>query len=159
MDAWVDQPKWWRAEGARVVMQSSDWSTLTLSMSNGMAELIIGPAHEMEGWVVSWYVKRSKLGYDCGAREFSSESLAAAFGLSDTLKPEYDELARAFGATTLKPNTFIRRGDYVCLPGPIATGDIGYQCWISLELDEHMRRDIEVLLMMCPNGGVSSPSA
>jgi hypothetical protein len=147
-------------KGAKMHLASVDAKEGTLSILAPAAELHLRRSWTEEGWVVRWSIKRSLESTDEGSRWLTTRQLTAAFDLSGGQPPTEEawEITLHFKASVVEPDRFIRRYNYLCLPGPSSPKSLP-ECWISIELDRTIRSAVRQLIDRHPNGGSPNPDS
>lgn len=107
-------------------LKSFDRNHRVVTLEGSTAAVAIYPTplgSRKPGWIVKVEVVHE--GYtepDSGARHFTDEELASAFGLSDYVDTGLKFVGR-YGAHAGKQGTYIRQGRYLNIPCPGTGGD------------------------------------
>lgn len=141
---WFNQHGWYMGlkefdPNKRKLVISGSAATLTIRKSEG----VIGTD---EGWCVEWnivyfypYEEKAR-----GRRLFSSDDLAAAFGLTSTSGDYGQWLIERYGGQSAQQGLYIRWQNYLNIPGP-GTGHDGDPN-ISIKIEPPIREAVRLLL-------------
>jgi hypothetical protein len=134
----MGMPRWCHHHASRLRIVKK--SPRSLELGSNAASLKIHEIRPEGGerfWMVEWELRFRALQTVCGSRIFSEQVLSAAFGITDEIIYTSDEMAEEYGADAMYQGHFIRRGDYLNIPGP-GTGHDGDPN-ISIEVDPQIR--------------------
>src|SRR5262245_62129858 len=128
-------PEWWHHHGRKVKIESLDWmKNIQLILSSHAARLIIVQCSDQKDqWLLTWEIRQVPPAKSFGLVCMTSEQLQRAFGLLHGTSPTSTWLLDRYGGTCAEQGKFIRKGDYLNIPGP-GTGNDGDPNF-SLELD------------------------
>lgn len=90
-------------------------------------------------WRVEWRLLHSN-GEASGHVFCTTQTLKRAFGLDDSIGDMHNNWPNRFNATTAVGRVFVRKGLYLCIPGP-GTADDGHPV-VSIELNDKMVYDL-----------------
>lgn len=140
-------PVWWHHHGVKMGLNQKETNLdeSVLVINNVAARLEI---YRRRGkYCVKWKIKHGPgTGEDSGERYFDPESLSAAFGLSNMVIDRRDRWLLDYGADYAKQFFFIRKGDYLNIPGPGTSHDGNPN--ISIALTEEIKRVVAKLTEM-----------
>ena len=116
-------PIWFHRSGIKCVLKRFDRGPKTILIANNVASLTISPASvgEIARWSVEWSITPHSGETTSGERFFSSEELAAAFGLSSKSDEDSHLLLERYGASSAsqgKYGCWKRSDESVCLVVP-----------------------------------------
>ncbi len=143
-------PIWCHHHGSKMRVVEFDEKEHRLVIAGSAAKVIIRPGREVQeggdGWVVSWEVIQH-VAYDeavRGQRQFDSDELAAAFGLTDNSGDFGQWMLDQFGAHSAEQGKFIRWKHFLNIPCP-GTGHDGDPN-VSIHIDDEIRDAVQRLL-------------
>jgi len=125
-------PEWFHHHGMKMsVVAPSSLNKPAVTIASNAAKVIIkeafeGRPKEKREWFVNWEVARFRP-YDevvRGRRVFSSEELAAAFGITTDSGDHGQWLIDRYGGESAEQELYIRYGDFLNIPCP-GTGNDG----------------------------------
>lgn len=136
-------PKWWNEHGMKMQAMPQDGNNLTIK--NNVAKLMISRLEPMF-YQVLWQIIFGNTEYGPeiinGQIFMTSHGLAAAFGLAHVGCPSW--LFKDYGADAGGQGQFVRRGQFLNIPGP-GTGNDGDPN-ISIFISDDIKQAIDTLL-------------
>lgn len=116
-------PEWWNHHGLKLKPEAVTNETggpILVLKSNTARLTIASDLYKEVGWRLSWRIKHSAGGVDRdeGYRTFQDRQLKIAFGLDDRVEEDYFWLMSKFKATAAHQGLYIRRREWLNLPGP-----------------------------------------
>ena len=139
-----DWPTWWNTHGFQMGVRELDTKRHKLVIKGTAASLTISPS-EYGNWYLDWEIKHSIETQVNGRIQLDKEGIEAAFRLSNS-KGRWGgvDLAKRFGADSAEYGHYIRKEEYLNIPGP-GIGFIGDPN-ISIHLDEDVKGAVADLL-------------
>jgi len=141
---YLERPEWFSSpKGMKMAVINFEKSWGQLVISSNVARVSIIPAgtkRNPRGWYVDWgflYDEISRI-------HFTSEELAAAFGLTDEKGKTGLALLSFYGGDSAEQGKYMRWG--ICLNIPSLPVDYDHDISISIEIDEQMRTCVRQLL-------------
>ena len=145
------QPNWFHPRGIKMILVLvGERDPNVVIIRSTAARLVIERLNKRAPWfTLTWHLEHSAEEYTDGRRTTNAEWLQAMFldPLSENVFDRYHRhiaWAQHFGADVGQMGTFVRKGNYLNIPGPgiAQNGDPN----ISVEIDENMKRAIRALL-------------
>ncbi len=143
-------PIWYHHHGGKMSIELFDQKNKVLIIGGNAAKIILQKASpmfpNMKGWFVDWLVIYFKPCHEkaCGRSRFNKETLAAAFGLSESSGENSDWLIKRFGADSAEQGKYIRWENFLNIPCP-GTGNDGDPN-VSIYLNDEIRNAVRRLL-------------
>ncbi|MDP2630772.1 MAG: hypothetical protein Q8P56_05175 [Candidatus Uhrbacteria bacterium] len=143
-------PIWFHHHGSKMKVVAFDEKECRLVIAGSAAKITIRPGRQIQeggdGWVVDWEVIQ-RVAYDeatRGRRQFDSDELAAAFGLTGDSGDFGQWMIDQYGAHSAEQGKYIRWEDFLNIPCP-GTGHDGDPN-VSIHLDEKIKNAVRQLL-------------
>lgn len=136
-------PVWYHNHGNKMKIRAIGIQKDFLVIQGSAAEVVITKV--VEGYLVGWKIRHGgpEIGV-LGKTWFSSDDLAMAFGLRNTIPKFGKWLIERFGGTTASQGAFIRYKDWLNIPGPGTGHD--YDPNVSIQLTQEIKQAVRTLL-------------
>lgn len=146
----LDYPHWFHPYGSlmRVKAHHTRGYSISLADPHKRVEVLIKKASTInpvaEGWQIKWKIRHGTelfVEADHGTRHFSDFALEAAFGLVNYTGAGEEHFAKRYDADCAIPGMFIRKGNFLNIPGPGTgkDGDPNVSVYLTDEVKDAIR--------------------